>query len=195
MMSLQIGAEPLQIVCVPDPVLHTEARELSLEEIRSPEMSRLIEAMKKCMQVSGGIGLAAPQIGKSLQVIVYEDMDQSFLTPDQIRERKRYPVPFHVLINPRIIEQSGATTIFYEGCLSVPNYRAKVPRIERVRVQYLNERGFSVVIDAEGWYARGLQHEIDHLRGELYTDCMVKGTGVTDEEYETIRLANTQPHQ
>ena len=96
-MALPIDEMPLQVVCVGDPVLRAEARELSLDEIRSPETQNLIELMKKCMHVSKGIGLAAPQIGKSIQLIVYEDVDQSFLSEDQIRERNRKPIPFTCL--------------------------------------------------------------------------------------------------
>ena len=191
-MALPIDEMPLQVVCVGDPVLRAEARELSLDEIRSPETQNLIELMKKCMHVSKGIGLAAPQIGKSIQLIVYEDVDQSFLSEDQIRERNRKPIPFHVLINPRITRQADAATEFYEGCLSVPGYMAMVRRAEAIRVQYLNEKGESVDAKAEGWYARGLQHEIDHLHGILYIDRMIPSTLTNEENYKKFWKAGTQ---
>jgi peptide deformylase len=155
-----------------------------LNEIASPDIQALIESMKKYMRESLGIGLAAPQIGKSIQLIVYEDVDQSHLTSEQIKERKRYPIPFHVLINPRlIIDEGSAIMQFYESCLSIPDYAGMVPRSESVRVECLNERGELVVINADGWYARSLQHEIDHLHGILYTDRMIPSTFTTMGNY------------
>ena len=174
----------MQIVCLGDPVLRIESRKLSVEEIVSPEIQALIESMRGFMRENLGIGLAAPQIGKSIQLIVYEDIDQSHLTPEQIKERKRYPVAFHVIINPRLIlDEKSPIAEFYEGCLSIPGYMGLVPRAESVSVECLNERGEPVIIHATGWYARGLQHEIDHLHGILYTDRMIPSTFTTIENY------------
>jgi peptide deformylase len=89
-----------------------------------------------------------------------------------LAERERKPVPFHVLINPEIELLSPPDVIFFEGCLSLPGYVAMVARSRSVRVRALNENGDPVQIEAEGWYARILQHEIDHLKGTLYIDRM-----------------------
>jgi peptide deformylase len=81
------------------------------------------------------------------------------------------PVPFHVIANPRLALRDELID-FFEGCLSVDGFQAVVPRARTARVEALDHRGTPVVIDASGWYARILQHEIDHLRGTLYVDRM-----------------------
>ncbi len=176
--------EKLDIVQVGHPVLRRTARELSVEEIKSPEIQDLIAKMKATMRAAPGVGLAAPQIGRSLQIAVIEDMDHSHLTPEQLAKRDRHPVPFHVIINPRLfIEESTENPEFFEGCLSVPDFVGVVPRAESVRVECLNERGEPVSIQAKGWYARILQHEIEHLSGHLYIDKVQLRTLTTIENY------------
>jgi peptide deformylase len=177
------AAPRLQIVQAGDPVLRHPARELSKEEILSPEIQQLIEDMKETMRTAPGVGLAAPQIGQPLQIAVVEDMDHSFLTPEQIKDRERHKVPFHVIINPTIIRDETEICEFFEGCLSVPHYLGLVPRARSVRVECLNERAEPVTIEASGWYARILQHEIDHLFGTLYIDRAKLSTLMTEENY------------
>lgn len=176
--------QKLDIVQIGHPVLRQMARKLSVEEILSSEIQNLIETMKATMRAAPGVGLAAPQIGKSLQLAVIEDMDHGHLNAQQLAERNRHPVSFHVIINPRIyIEESTDKVEFFEGCLSVPEFVGIVPRAEAVRVECLNERGEPVVIQAKGWYARILQHEIDHLNGTLYIDKAQLPTVMTTENY------------
>ena len=178
------AASKLGIVQVGEPVLRTQARELSTEEILSPQIQNLIEMMKTTMRAAPGVGLAAPQIGEAIQLAVVEDMDQNHLTAEEIKERKRYPVPFHVLINPRIYpEENSAETLFFEGCLSVPEFVAAVPRAESIRVECLNEKAEPITIHATGWYARILQHEIDHLNAILYIDRAILSTLTTQDNY------------
>jgi peptide deformylase len=86
--------------------------------------------------------------------------------------RRGRPVPFHVVINPKLTVEGDETAEFFEGCLSLAGMMAIVSRAKRVRVECLNQAAEPVVITAEGWYARILQHEIDHLSGVLYTDRM-----------------------
>lgn len=177
----------LDIVQAGDPVLRKPARDLSCEEILNPEIQALIETMKLTMRAAPGVGLAAPQIGKSIQLAVIEDMDQSFLTAEQIKEHNRYPVPFHVIINPRLyIEESSIQVEFFEACLSISHYMSIVSRAETVRVECLNERAEPVVIHAKGWYARILQHEIDHLNGILYIDRALLSTFTTKENHSKL---------
>ncbi len=176
--------QKLDIVQVGHPVLRQAARELSVGEITSPEIQDLIETMKTTMRAAPGVGLAAPQIGKSLQLAVIEDMDHNHLNAKQLAERNRYPVLFHVIINPRLyIEEPTDNAEFFEGCISVPEFVGIVPRAKSVRVECLNERGEPVVIQAQGWYARILQHEIDHLNGTLYIDRAQLPTLITIENY------------
>jgi peptide deformylase len=176
-MGLSAGIEidlELEIVQTGNPVLRQEARPLSAAEIASKEIQNLIESMRKRMHDAPGVGLAAPQVGLSLQLAVIEDREEYHkdVPVEQLQERERKAVPFHAIINPRIVETSSETAEFFEGCLSVSGFSALVPRARAVRVEFLNERGKKKVIEASGWYARILQHEIDHLRGTLYIDRM-----------------------
>lgn len=164
----------LPIVEVGNPVLRCVARTLSPEEILSTEIQKLIAHMRETMHGAPGVGLAAPQVGHSIQLAVIEDREQYHkdIAPEQLAAKERRRVPFHVLINPRVVWQSEDTREFFEGCLSLPGYTAVVRRAHAVRVECLDETGNSRSIEAKGWYARILQHEIDHLQGHLYIDRM-----------------------
>jgi peptide deformylase len=164
----------LKIAAVGEPVLRATAQELSKKQILSPSIQELIEHMRETLRDAPGVGLAAPQIGESLQLVVIEDRAayHKTLTESDLKERGRTEVPFHVLVNP-VLELRGApNATFFEGCLSLPGYMALVSRQSDVRVTGLDHRGEPQIIDASGWYARILQHEIDHLRGTLYIDRM-----------------------
>lgn len=165
---------PLQIVQVGDPVLRLRARSLSKAEILSSEIQRLIEEMRETMREAPGVGLAAPQIGRDLQLAVIEDREQYHkdIDPGQLAARERKPVPFMVLLNPEIAWRSDDTKEFFEGCLSLAGFSAIVPRARSVRVNYFDEHATPRTVDATGWHARILQHEIDHVQGHLYVDHM-----------------------
>jgi peptide deformylase len=160
---------------VGDPVLRQRARPLTVEEIRSAPIQRLIERMRETMREAPGVGLAAPQIGQSLQLAVIEDREEYLqgIASTILQERERTVVPFHVVINPRLTMVQDDPALFFEGCLSLDGFAALVSRATAVRVDCLNERGEPLVIQARGWYARILQHEIDHLNGTLYIDRML----------------------
>lgn len=164
----------LEIVQAGEPVLRQKARPLSAEEIRSDAIRKLIADMRETMYEAPGVGLAAPQVGRSLQLAVLEDREDWLkeVPAEQLAERERHPVPFQVIVNPRIVESSEEQAEFFEGCLSLPGFSAIVPRARRVRVESLDENGRPKVIEASGWHARILQHEIDHLRGNMYIDRM-----------------------
>jgi peptide deformylase len=176
---------PLEIVQVGNPVLRVQARPLSLAEILQKETRLLIEKMRETMLEAPGVGLAAPQIGIPLQLAVIEDREeyQKDVAPEQLRERGRKPVPFHVIINPTITEMSEDRMEFFEGCLSLHGFTAIVARGRAIRVACLDEQGCPRVIEASGWYARILQHEIDHLRGTLYFDRMISRTFSTMDHW------------
>jgi peptide deformylase len=163
----------LKIVQAGEAALRTQARELTREEIRSPAIRQLIEWMRETMRDAPGVGLAAPQVGLALQLAVIEDPAdlQRAIAPERLAERDRRPVPFHVIVNP-VLRLDGQTAEFFEGCLSVAGFTALVPRALRAHVECLDEHGEPVRIEAVGWYARILQHEIDHLAGTLYLDRM-----------------------
>jgi peptide deformylase len=164
----------LKVVQAGDPVLRRRARELTPEEISSPEVKSLIALMRDTMRDTPGVGLAAPQVGVGLRLVVVEDRAeyQAALSAEELAARERKPVDFHVLINPRLVVEDPTPVEFYEGCLSVSGYSALVPRARGVRVEALDENGAPVSISARGWYARILQHEVDHLDGALYLDRM-----------------------
>jgi len=154
----------LKIVQAGEPVLREAARPLTAAEITSAEIQQLIELMRETMRDAPGVGLAAPQIGLPLQLAVIEDVAE-------VEATERAPVPFHVIVNPRLT-LGGETVDFFEGCLSVEGFQAVVPRARTVQVAALDHRGEPIGIEARGWYARILQHEIDHLGGTLYIDRM-----------------------
>ena len=173
----------LEIVQTGDPVLRQVARMLTVEEIRSPEIQRLIVQMRDTMRAAPGVGLASPQIGESIQLAVIEDrIDYLQDVPaEQLAKLQRSPVDFHVIINPKLTPVGDETLDFYEGCLSVEGFAAVVARAANVRVECLNERAEPLTINAQGWYARILQHEIDHLNGTLYIDRMQTRTFTNTE--------------
>jgi peptide deformylase len=174
-----------KIVQVGDPVLRQRARELTRDEILSPYIQDLIARMRDTMREAPGVGLAAPQIGESLQLAVIEDPPalHAGLTPEQLSERERAAVPFHVLINPRLSPEGTDVVLAYEGCLSFSAFMMVVPRWRSVRVEALDEHGDPVVRVASGWYARILQHEIDHLRGIVCCDRMEPRTLTTHDNH------------
>jgi peptide deformylase len=164
----------LKIVQVGEPVLRQRARPLLHEEIALPETQQLIAWMRETMRDAPGVGLAAPQVGLAVQLAVIEDRSEyaKDIAAERLAERERQPVPFQVLINPRIVDQSAEQAEFFEGCLSLAGFSALVKRSRQVAVEYWDERGQPRRLEAQGWYARILQHEIDHLHGSLYIDRM-----------------------
>ena len=178
----------LQIVQAGEEVLRVPARELSRQEILSEKTRELIEDMKETMRYAPGVGLAAPQVGISIQLAVIEDREDYHkkLAAEQLAQRQRKPVPFHVIINPRIVSSDSTHVEFFEGCLSVTGYSAVVSRARSVTVEYLNEFAESSRVQATGWYARILQHEVDHLAGILYVDRMRARTFTTLDNLDRV---------
>src|SRR5215469_15491665 len=175
----------LKIRQVGEPVLRKRSRRLSLEEIRSQYVRDLIQSMRETMYDAPGVGLAAPQIGVPLRLVVIEDPPAAIqkLSAEEAAERERRPVPFHVLINPILMVPDRSRVEFFEGCLSLAGYTAIVPRALTVHLEALNDQGEPISIDASGWYARILQHEIDHLNGMLYIDRMNPRSFTTQDNH------------
>jgi peptide deformylase len=168
------AAMRLKLVQAGEPVLRIPAQPLSMQAIASREIARLIDDMRETLQDAPGVGLAAPQVGVPLQLAIIEDRSEysKEIAAEILAERERVPIPFHVIINP-VLKPMGKRQIeFFEGCLSVEGFTALVARYRQVRVDCLDERGQPRKIEASGWYARILQHEIDHLNGTLYIDRM-----------------------
>jgi peptide deformylase len=132
-----------------------------LSAFNTPELHALLADMRETMQAAGGVGLAAPQIGVPLRVVIF-GMQSSPRYPDA------EPVPDTVLINPTLTFLSDELEEGWEGCLSVPGMRGLVPRYVRLRYQGFDETGAPIDRTVSGFHARVVQHEVDHLDGVLY---------------------------
>jgi peptide deformylase len=165
----------MDIVQAGEPVLRAQSNLIARDDIRTQRIQDLIARMRDAMRKAPGVGLAAPQIGVALSIAVIEDKPEYMkdIPEEVLASRGRRPVPFHVIINPVLTLGPGAAIEFFEGCLSLAGFTALVPRAQEVRVECLDQHGEPQVIEASGWYARILQHEIDHLNGTLYIDRML----------------------
>ena len=146
-----------------NPVLRVSAEKVVLSELNTPEFKALLEDMLDSMKASGGIGIAAPQIGISKQVALIELQGIN-------RYNESFNLPLTTFINPEIEILDQTSQGYWEGCLSVPGMRGFVERPRHVRVSFLNELGEKQVLEAEGFLATVIQHELDHLFGTLYID-------------------------
>lgn len=132
-----------------------------VERFDTPELHALIADMFQTMAAAGGVGLAAPQIGVDMQLVIF-GFDNSDRYPDAP------PVPRTILLNPVIEPQSDEMEDGWEGCLSVPGLRGVVPRHRAIRYRGFDPQGHPIDREAEGFHARVVQHECDHLIGRLY---------------------------
>lgn len=164
----------LKIYQTGQPVLRQKAKRVSKETLAASETQRLIDSMIETLRDVPGVGLAAPQVGKPLQIFIVEDK-QTYHKPvpeDVLKEQGRKAVPLKVFVNPRIEIVDSQEGTYFEGCLSVEGYVGVVTRAHQVKITALNRDGRPVSYTATGWFARILQHEMGHLNGELYIDHM-----------------------
>jgi peptide deformylase len=170
------------IVFIPDPVLRRKARQLDGID---KDLQVIIDDMIETMREAPGVGLAAPQIGESIRLIVVEYGEE----PEQKEGEEVKPVikKLYVMINPEITAVSEEVENAPEACLSVPGLVGEVERHQKVTVKALNRFGKPTRVRAEGWLARIFQHEIDHLDGIIYTDRATQVWQPTPEEQETIK--------
>jgi peptide deformylase len=154
----------LKVARLGHPAVRRAAQAVEPEAIRSPEMQRLIDDMVETMREYNGVGLAAPQVHVGLRLAVIE------VPPDD--ERSEAGVPLTVLVNPALTPVGSRRLAAYEGCLSVPDLRGLVPRLERLRLDALDRHGEAYSVEASGFFARVVQHECDHLDGHVYLDRM-----------------------
>lgn len=155
-------AKELPILIHPNPLLRKKSQEVSASEITHKEFQKLLLDMEETMMKKDGAGLAAPQIGRNIRVVVIRHEDKTIF-----------------LINPKITKKSWAREIEEEGCLSVLNNQgeiiyAPVERYKKVNCVYLDKKGNKQKISAEKILARVIQHETDHLDGILFIDKLVK---------------------
>lgn len=170
------------------PGLRARAQEVSPDRIPTKEMRDLVATMIATMRAAPGVGLAAPQIGVPLRVIVLEDREelQRGLTIEERRERERAPFPTRVFFNPVLEPIGEERAMFFEGCLSVKGFVGLVDRSLEVQVTGLDENGEPQTWRVHGWPARILQHEVDHLDGTLYVDRMKTRSFATAEHAKAL---------
>jgi peptide deformylase len=142
------------------PVLRMESQQISREILATPAIQKLIDDMVETMVEYYGVGLAAPQVHESLAIAVIES------------HGPRGDIPLTVLVNPDVTVLDEELIEDWEGCLSVPDFRGRVPRWRKLRVDALDRKGNRIQFLAEGFFARVVQHELDHLMGRVYLDRM-----------------------
>ncbi len=157
-----------QIVTVPEPVLRRKAKPITKFD---KNLQTLIDDMIETMRDAPGVGLAAPQVNISEQLIVVEYSEDDDEDEDENAEEKpEKPKKLYVMINPEITKTSEEKVLGVEGCLSIPGIQGEVERFEKIQVKGLNRYGKPQKLKVHGWMARIFQHEIDHLNGVLFTD-------------------------
>ncbi|MFQ5923351.1 MAG: peptide deformylase [Anaerolineales bacterium] len=155
-----------RIVTVPEPVLREKAK--AIRQI-TPAIETLIDDLIETMREAPGVGLAAPQVGVGIQVIVVEYAEGSE-NSDEEADAEPKPPKLYAVVNPEITRHSKETELGNEGCLSIPEYMGEVERYSTVTVKGLDRHGKSFKLKTKGWMARIFQHEIDHLNGVLFID-------------------------
>ncbi|KAM9755076.1 peptide deformylase, mitochondrial isoform 1-T1 [Menidia menidia] len=172
---------PYSHVCqVGDPVLRSHAAAVDPAAVTGPEVQKVIRTMVKVMRKLECVGLSAPQIGVPLRILALEYPDRMLQesSPAARELRGLSAQPLRVFVNPQLRVLDGRTVLFQEACESISGFSATVPRYLSVEVSGLNEKGEAVTWQANGWSARVLQHEMDHLDGVLYIDRMDSKTFV-----------------
>jgi peptide deformylase len=154
----------LKVARIGHPVVRTRARDLTPAEIASKDLQRLVDDMVETMHEYDGVGLAAPQIHVSLRLAVIE--------VPVYDERTEDAVPLTVLVNPKVTFLGEDRQVGFEGCLSIPGLRGQVPRRTRLRLDALDRHGKAYSVEAQDFFARVIQHECDHLEGNVYIDRM-----------------------
>lgn len=172
----------LNIARLGHPILREIAKPVSLEALTASsdnELQQLIDDMIDTMRQEEGVGIAAPQVARSLQIVIVE-----------YRQNERYPsqddIPLTVFVNPKIVHSGKETASFWEGCLSLKDLRGLVTRPREVTVEAFSRQGEKMLVEAKGFLAVVLQHEIDHLLGKVFLDRMTDLTQLAwAEEWKT----------
>jgi peptide deformylase len=180
----------LKVAHMGHPVLRAKARPLEAAEIRSPGVQQLIDDMFETMAEYAGIGLAAPQVHTSVRLFV------AGVAESEDDEDDEPEVPQMALINPEITVVGRETVEDWEGCLSIPEIRGRVPRARQIVVRAYDRHGKRLEIKASGFTARVIQHETDHLDGVLFFDRMKSFEALTYlEEFGRYWSRRTVPEE
>ena len=156
----------LKIARLGDPILRKRAIEVDTAEISSLAIQTFIDDMIETMRDGEGVGLAAPQVHAARRIFIVEVKGANPRYPN------RPQVPLTVIINPEIIEHSAETEDDWEGCLSIPDLRGRVPRWQSLILKGLDREGKPLTLEANGFFARVIQHELDHLDGIMFLERM-----------------------
>ncbi len=169
------------IVTMPDPVLKRKAKPITKFD---KDLQTLIDDMIETMRDAPGVGLAAPQVDISEQLIVveYSEDDDDDDDDEGVEEKPEKPKKLYVMINPEITKTSEEKVLGVEGCLSIPGIQGEVERFEAIQVKGLNRFGKPLKLKLNGWMARIFQHEIDHLNGVLFTEIATRLWQFQEEE-------------
>ena len=170
------------IVTMPDPVLKRKAKPITKFD---KDLQTLIDDMIETMRDAPGVGLAAPQVDISEQLIVVEYSEDDEDDDDDnegVEEKPEKPKKLYVIINPEITKTSEEKVLGVEGCLSIPGIQGEVERFEAIQVKGLNRFGKPLKLKLNGWMARIFQHEIDHLNGVLFTEIATRLWKFQEEE-------------
>jgi peptide deformylase len=161
----------LKVARMGHPVLRTPARALEPAEIKSAPVQQLIDDLFETMREYQGVGLAAPQVHVGLRLFVAGFAPRRDEEDDEEQDEEAR-IPLMALINPEITPLGRETAEDWEGCLSIPDIRGRVPRATQIRVKALDRRGRKIELTARNFTARVIQHETDHLDGVLFFDRM-----------------------
>jgi len=174
----------LKVCRLGHPVLREKSRTVPPAILETPAVQTLIDNMIETMIEYHGVGLAAPQIHESLMLTVIES------------EGSRGKIPLTVLVNPVVTVLEGEMIEDWEGCLSIPDLRGRVARHSRLQVEALDREGKPMKFVAEGFFARVIQHEYDHLMGRVYLDRMADLRTLTHlEEMQRFWMPEPEPHE
>lgn len=164
--------------------------------LKQSSTQQIIDLMIATLRDKPGVELAAPQIGELLRIVIIEDKKKYLekVPQELLAAQGRKPISLRVIVNPEIKIIDKTEQFFFEGCLSVGGYRAIVPRATKVVVSGLDRNGEKISIAADGWLARILQHEVDHLNGNLYIEKMYPRSFLT-EQYFSKNWAEATPQK
>jgi peptide deformylase len=175
----------LKVARIGHPVIRAAAKDVPASAFGEADFQELIDDMRETMYEYEGVGLAAPQIHESLRLAVLEVAGSD--------DRSEAEVPFTVLVNPVITLLEGEREQGWEGCLSIPDLRGMVPRLAKLRVAALDRHGKPFSLEASDFFARVIQHECDHLDGNVYLDRMTDMKSLSFiKEFETHVLEDEE---
>ncbi|KAF5292754.1 hypothetical protein FQR65_LT11162 [Abscondita terminalis] len=162
------------IIQIGDPLLRTISEPVIVQQIKSSDTRYVVNALKSVMKQYDCVGLSAPQIGVALRIVILEfnSKHAKSYTKEELFHKQIDLLPQTVIINPELKILDYTKVIQVEGCQSVKGYVADVPRYQQVEVTGFNENGDQFSLKLNGWSARIIQHEIDHLNGKIFTDIM-----------------------